>query len=737
MKETKRIFISNRLPYSVNEQTSEVKRGSGGLVSALLDVNLDEPFLWLGFESSQKSIELINEHAKNNSEKLIPKPIYIDSKLYDLYYNKFSNDVLWPLFHYEGRHTKFTNESWLAYKEANTLMAESVSKIANPNDTVWIHDFHFFLLPEILKKLRPDLKIGFFLHIPFPSSEIFRQLPIREELLRGICGCDLIGFQEHSYLRHFTVCLGAFLGVDSTFFKVDLGSHTLHLGVYPISIDTLNFKKKAQSFEVEDRTEKLKKKIQSNFLILGVDRLDYIKGVELKLKGFYRALQKYPELIGKANLMQIAIPTRAKVPAYSSLKREVEQLVGQINGEFGKPDYTPVMYIYNSVSEKDLLALYRRAECLLITSKRDGMNLVAMEYVMSQNLNSPGTLILSEFTGAASLLGSAQIINPWNEEAIADAIYNGFSMPLLKKRKVLSDLQYFLSQYSASQWANSFLKDLKSYTTQKTQQSSKLIYANRNSWDDDFQKLLFQRKLEYLFLDFDGTLVPLQSLPHQAQISSDVLEILTKINNHVKVAIISGRPKKFLDKQFKDQPFLLAAEHGVFFRSNKERWKSRVTSDLKTWYHEVENVMSDYSRRVPLSFVEKKEASIAWHYRESPSGFANYQAKRLLDELQISMANLPVSFMAGSKIIEARSIECNKGNFIRWQLSNSSLNQENYLIMALGDDKTDEDMFKALNQTNGISIKIGMEDTMAKFRISSQHQVFHFLKELYHYIKRE
>lgn len=730
MANSKRIFVTNRLPFTINTETKELRRGSGGLVSALLDVDLGQPFKWMGFETDSQVIKNLNSVSHDKWKNIDIHPVFIEKKQYDTYYNKFANDNLWPLFHYETQHSTYSKDGWEAYQHANQVMAEEVLKICGPEDTIWIHDFHFMLLPQILKSKKPNLKVGFFLHIPFPSSEIFKQLPVREKILNGLIACDLIGFQEHSYLRHFVVSLGAFLGIESSFFKAIIGNHTLNLGVYPISINTELFKKKSHHPEIDKAAEKYKKKISSDFLILGIDRLDYMKGIELKLQGFKRALQKYPSLRGRLNLLQIAIPTRTGVPAYVNLKNQIEQLVGNINGEFGSPGYTPVHYIYNSVRERDLLGLYRRADCLLITSKRDGMNLVAMEYTMSQNLNEPGTLILSEFIGASSLLGSAQIVNPWDEDAIADEIYNCFNMPPLVKSKKISEMQATLSQYSATNWANSFLDDLDSTSKKSIYSPPKTITENIDSWPNDFYQKMNSKNSKVLFIDYDGTLVPIQKKPKDAQIDSDTLLLLNKLNEYIPICIISGRPKEFIDEQFKESNFTFIAEHGAYFRFKNESWRNRVTSDIKSWYQEVEKVMQSYTYRVPQSFIEKKEASLVWHYRESPTDFSNYQAKKLFDELQVVLANQPVVISSGSKIVEAKAVECNKGNFLRWYMEQMEPTTPAQIYLCIGDDLTDEDMFHALQLKQGYSIKVGSQKSVANLHLIDQKTVNLFLSQI-------
>lgn len=726
MTKAKQIFVSNRLPFTVDAESGRIQRGSGGLVSALLGVDLNEPFWWLGFETNPKNVQLLSEQAESISPNLRLRPVLLNSALYDSYYDGFCNDVLWPLFHYESQHTFFQQDNWKAYITANRAMADEILKIAGADDSVWIHDFHFMLLPEMLRAANPNLKVGFFLHTPFPSHEIFRQLPVRESILRSMVQCDLIGFHEHSYLRHFTVSMKAQLGLDSTFFRARLGSHILNLGVYPISIDTAGFKEKAATAEVAAQAEEYQKSIPSPFLILGVDRLDYTKGIELKLNGIRRALQKYPELQGKLNFIQVAIPTRVNVPSYVRLKEQIDQLVGEINGEFGQPGYSPVHYIFNSVSETQLLGLYRRAEALLVSSKRDGMNLVAIEYSIAQSLEDPGVVMVSEFAGVASILGQALILNPWDEDSVADNIYKAFKMPLNERFDRMSGLQELLLKYSASQWARDFLKDL-----DKTRRDSHLkdvaeLPPRRQDWPAEFAERLQGSPKVTIVLDYDGTVVQLEKRPELAVLSTLQRDFIKKLQTKVEVIIVSGRNKEFLDEQFKTSNIGLAAEHGAFWKEPGHEWKSRITSDIKTWYREVKNVMSSYAERVPLSFVETKEAALVWHYRQSPPGFAAYQARKLDDELQVGLANQPVSVTMGNRVVEAKATECNKGSFLRELMKDAD---PQHLFVCIGDDLTDEDMFNVMGD-RGISIKVGEGMTAARYRLSNQSDVIVFLTQL-------
>lgn len=721
----KRIFVSNRLPYSVNLQTQQITRGSGGLVSALLGINLQEPFYWMGFETDPKAVQILKERSSEMNSHLKCCPVLLDKKIYDSYYDGVSNDLLWPVFHYENHLASFHRENWHDYLKANEVMAEEILKIAGDYDSVWIHDFHFLALPKMLKERNPTLKIGFFLHIPFPSNEIFRQLPVREEILKSLICCDLIGFQEYSYLNHFVTSLKSFLGVDATLFHAEIGDHTLHMGVFPICIDTEKIMEKAATAHVKELTSSLENLKNSQFRLLGIDRLDYTKGLELKLQGFQQALRKYPGLVGKISLLQVAVPTRQKVPCYAQAKRDLDELVGAINGEFGRPDYVPVQYIFNSIPEDTMLSLYRSSHGVLVTSKRDGMNLVAMEYAMAQDLENPGVLILSEFAGAASLLGDSLFINPWDADAIADAIHKTVVMPLAERKARMSNMQKTLLKYSSTKWAEGFLKDLETMTLPQHASPSTGLELPVSRWPADILSRLLSKKIK-LVLDYDGTIVPLQPRPEMALLPQTMRDILRSLQQHVEVIILSGRKRSFLESEFAGLPFTLVAEHGAFYKLRGKKWKSRVSSDIQSWYPEVEQVMEAYADKVPFSFVEKKKASLVWHFRQSPAEFADFLAKKLDEELKTSLGNEPVQVNMGSKIVEAKATECNKGTFLRRFMR---IQSDSSLYICLGDDRTDEDMFKVL-RPGDIGIKVGPGPTAASYRLSRQKEVIHFLLEL-------
>ncbi|EHQ04983.1 bifunctional alpha,alpha-trehalose-phosphate synthase (UDP-forming)/trehalose-phosphatase [Leptonema illini] len=718
------LMISNRLPVSKDASTGEIKLSSGGLVSALGGIRNGIPKLWIGLEPREAGDP--SPALTGKEGEIEYRGVPVDVGLYDRYYNGISNDVLWPLFHYEGGLVHFNGEDWDAYVRVNELLADAIAAEARDDESVWIHDFHLFLLPAMLRKRKPSLHIGFFLHIPFPSSEIFRQLPVREEILQGIMGADLIGFHDYSYLRHFCNALHAVLGVGSDMLSAEYEGRRITLGAFPVSIDTKSFHNRSREPAVEKILRRYRQSFRGLKLILGIDRLDYIKGLRLKLQSFRELLARNPELVGEVQLLQIAVPTRQDVPVYIQLKEEVERLVGEINGRFGRADYAPVLYIYNSIPFEELLALYRLADCLLVSSRRDGMNLVALEFIAAQSPTKPGVVVLSEFTGASATLSHALTINPWDVEKTSEVLKKALSLSDAERREMHQPMLKYLMQYDATDWAASFMKSLEK--TRTVPIPERLMRLKPSQHDDSIRAAVKPVKL--LVCDYDGTLVPIQPRPEDAYLRDDERRFLQKIlDSGYEILVISGRSANFLEEQFGNMPVTLAAEHGATMRpKHSTKWKQLVTTQIQRWYPVAETLMKDYSRRVPGSVVEKKKYAIVWHYRQSPASFASYMALKLGEELAYGLANQPVEILPGNKIVEARAVEANKGTFLRRFLKENPQFREQLLVA--GDDRTDEDLFRAVDQEQAVTIKVGPGASSARYRVDSPADLRAILTEL-------
>lgn len=723
------LLVSNRLPLAYNEKSQEFVPSSGGLVSAIKGLDpkkIGYDFEWMGIMTDDIDSDKINELKRIPFGDLPCHPIVVPKESYHHYYNCFCNNVIWPLFHYERSMVQHTDSGWKCYQEVNELVANAIIQEARDDDTIWIHDFHFFLVPGMIKMKRPDLKVGFFLHIPFPSSEIFRELPQRKEILLSLIQCDLVGFHDLSYLAHFKSSLSRVLGENTSIFN------DRKWGVYPISIDTQNFEDLTTHPETIEFIKRYAEQKKDKKWILGVDRLDYIKGLVLKLQSMAEFLRKYPDQKEKVQMVQVVIPSRTEVPEYQELKQKVEQLVSSINGEFGTPTYMPIHYLYHSVSNYELSALYQLSEVMHIGSRRDGMNLVCLEYVVSQREAYPGTLLLSEFTGAHSTLSYAISINPWNIEETAAKIKEALEQPEDQRRREMMAMKEFLKKYTSSEWARFFLRDLHRDSEQSHQMYS-LTRDGKFSWMKELKgkKVLF-------FCDLDGTLAPISSHPSQVKIQAETQALLKEIdrNPNCQFVVVSGRDREFLQSQFIENHFKfpLAACHGAYsYSPESDEWQNLIPHDSTKWKDGIIDVLKLYTSRTPGSFIEDKGHAVTWHYRNSPPEFADFLANKLFIELEESLTSLPAQVTRGKKVIEVKSLHASKGFFVQQWLEKQEYQPD--VVVALGDDTTDEDMFEFLQSKSEVlpfCIKVGAEKTYAKYFIKEQSAVNLFLKNFIH-----
>lgn len=730
---TRCLIVSNRLPLNYDAKTQAFTPSPGGLVSAITGLDshkIGQEFHWLGIMTDDVEPALLDQLKKTKFDDMTCHPVVVPKSTYNSYYNKYCNDVIWPLFHYERNLVHYSASGWRNYVAINKLMAKAIAEYAQKNDTVWIHDFHLMLIPGLLKQLRPELKIGFFLHIPFPSSEIFRELPQREEILKSLGTCDLVGFHDLSYLNHFKSSMSRILGED------ELSNTEKKWGVYPISIDTPRFKRIAQDERTKQKiAEYLEHKKDSQW-ILGVDRLDYIKGLILKLRAFKDFLKKNPDQVGRVQLVQVVIPSRTDVEEYKQLKDRIEQYVSSINGEFGSPTYMPVQYIYHSVNNFELSALYQVSDVLFISSRRDGMNLVCLEYVASQMPDFEGSILLSEFAGAHSTLSYAISINPWDIERTSEKIRDALLSPQEVRSSRMKPMMEFLNNYTSSDWAKIFLNDLTKEIVVK-EKSRVITTTNLMRW----MKKVSNRKVLF-FCDLDGTLLPIAPHPSQVILPEETAKTLEFIsqNKNFDFVIVSGREKEFLQRYFLDRNhhFSLGACHGAYvYDKNIGRWQDLIVGENVKWKEVAEENLKLYTIRTPGSFIEDKGHALTWHYRSSPPQFAEFLANKLFNELEENLKSYPVRVVRGKKVIEVKSIHANKGSFVNYWLSNLTPENRPDLIVALGDDTTDEDMFLALqNQKDypAFCVKVGKGATTAKYYIQDQMTVTPLLKNFAEYI---
>jgi len=467
--------VSNRLPVVLEnaEDGIEIRSGSGGLVTALAPIVKKNKGAWIGWPGCEitKDILIIIE-SYNKEHAINLQSVLVTAEEESKYYRGFSNESIWPLFHDLLGHCRFEMEDWDVYCRINRRFAEKIMESLQPGDFIWIHDYQLLMVGHYLRLLKVNHPLAHFLHIPFPTYDLLRRLPWKEEIIHGLLEYDLIGFQTIRDKRNFLRSakdLRPELEITSRKRSSDVkfGSRSIKVGNFPISIDFEEFNNAARKPEVACEAKKLKSICNAKQLLLGIDRLDYTKGIPERLMAFERALEKYPSLRGNLSLLQLIVPSRSKLMAYQNLKEDLDGMVGRINGRFSKFGWQPVQYMYRSVSRTELLGFYRACEIGFVTPLRDGMNLVAKEFCAS-TVDNNGVLILSEFAGAAEQLSKgALMVNPYNREETADAIYQAFRMDLKERHKRMAILRSEVKRNDIHKWVDWFLGEFKSWQLEK------------------------------------------------------------------------------------------------------------------------------------------------------------------------------------------------------------------------------------------------------------------------------
>ncbi|HEY4286449.1 MAG TPA: bifunctional alpha,alpha-trehalose-phosphate synthase (UDP-forming)/trehalose-phosphatase [Puia sp.] len=727
------IIISNRLPFSLDREGDKVslRQSSGGLVSAIKSYFENTSAqrgdltgkMWIGVADFPQDDwdQVAASHAAEQDFDIVP--IFTDKDLYDKYYNGFSNSVLWPLFHYFSSLAEYDQSYFDAYVQVNQLFAEKIVPILEPGDQVWIHDYQLMILPHLLRQKRPETTIGFFLHIPFPSYEIFRLLPTewKKTLLHGVMGADLIGFHTYDYVQHFLQSVKMLLGVDNYFHNLQYQDRLVRIDLFPIGIDYNKFQQAAGDPEVEEIRNKVRSDIGDKKIIFSVDRLDYTKGLMQRLNGFEYFLERYPEWKEKMVFILNIVPSRDTIPAYNDRKRSIEEKIGTINGRFSSISWQPLIYRYNHTPFKDLVALYQAADVALITPLRDGMNLVAKEYVASSL--GRGVLILSELAGAASELSEAILVNPTDVADVASSITRALAMPLYEQRNRISLMQRRLQEYDVFKWVNDFMDQLAAVKQEQQKQKVKVLDEKTlNGIRRHYQR----SKNRCLLLDYDGTLVPFSRIPSEAAPDNAVRELLGRLcgdeRNHV--VIISGRDLSSLDRWLGSMPLTLVAEHGASYRPRNGAWQQMV-SVSELWKDEIRRVMQLFVIRCAGSFIEEKRNTIAWHYRNTQTGLGFSRSRELLNTLSQLIQNTTLQVIDGNRVVEVRISGFDKGASALKIINETDPD----FVLCLGDDTTDEDMFKAL-EGEAYTIKVNNGASAAQYTILSQQQVLPLLNSL-------
>jgi len=728
------IIISNRLPFSLDREGDKVsiRQSSGGLVSAIKSYfentaaqkgNLTEK-MWMGVADFPQEDWDLAEASGMAGQDFGIIPLFMDKDLYDNYYSGFSNSVLWPLFHYFSSLASYESQYFDAYVQVNRLFAEKIAPLLEPDDQVWIHDYQLMILPHLLRQKKPEATIGFFLHIPFPSYEIFRLLPTewKKTLLHGVMGADLIGFHTYDYVQHFLQSAKMLLGVDNYFHNLQYQDRLIRIDLFPIGIDYNKFHSAADDPELLEMRHKIRNELGDKKIIFSVDRLDYTKGLQSRLNAFEYFIERYPEWREKMVFILNVVPSRDSIPAYNERKKMIEEKIGTINGRFSTISWQPIIYRYNHLSFNELVALYQAADVALITPLRDGMNLVAKEYVAS-SVGGKGVLILSELAGAASELSEAILVNPTDTADVASAITRALAMPLYEQRNRIALMQRRLQEYDVTKWVNDFMDQLAQVKQEQQKQKVKLLDEKATA---GIRRHYQRTKNRCLLLDYDGTLVPFSRIPSEAAPDNAVKDLLLRLSSDPKnhVVVISGRDVSSLDRWLGALPLTLVAEHGASFKMKNETWQQLVSvSDL--WKDEIRRVMQTFVTRCAGSFIEEKMNTIAWHYRNTQTGLGFSRSRELLNTLSQLIQNTTLQVIDGNKVVEVRIAGFDKGATALKIINEMDPD----FVLCMGDDTTDEDMFKAL-EGEAYTIKVSSGASAAQYTILSQQQVLPLLNLL-------
>ena len=711
------IVVSNRLPVTVRLERGapEIVPSVGGLATGLGGPHERTGGLWIGWPGD---LSRLHPEARAQVEAKLADlrlaPVELTQGEVARYYEGFSNGVLWPLFHYLVDRVPADGSGFGTYRRVNERFADAVARLYRPGDLVWVHDYQLLLVPRMLRERIPEARVGFFLHIPFPAHEVFRLLPWREPILEGLLGADLVGFHTEAYARHFRESAARLVGARIDGERLAHRERTVGVEAFPMGIDFGRFDALGRDPGVIAEAEALR--ARDGKLLVGVDRLDYTKGLPRRLLAFETMLQREPALRGRVRLLQVAVPSREKVEAYRDYRRRVDEAVGRINGTFGTASWAPVHNLYRTFGERQLAALYRAADAMLVTPVRDGMNLVAKEFVAAR-ADGDGVLLLSEFAGAAERLSGAVQMNPYDVPGTAATMAAALAMGEAERRRRMALLREEVRRSDVHAWAETFLARLRVSPGEGTTVAvPEAVYAAVEGMRPAARRLVL--------LDYDGTLTPIVSRPELAAPDEALLSLLGRLaaTPGNEVHVVSGRIREDLERFLGALPIALHAEHGLWSRLPEGGWvrATAATADRGA----IRDAFQSAAMALPGSFVEEKSATLALHYRLARPD----REKPVLERLRRALAPYEageIAVIEGHKVLEARPAGVHKG-LVAEAASRGPVAPA---ILAVGDDRTDEDLFAAL-PAGAITVRVGPGPSLARFRIDGPAEVRALLERL-------
>ncbi|KAA3489158.1 putative alpha,alpha-trehalose-phosphate synthase [UDP-forming] 7 [Gossypium australe] len=679
-------------------------------------------------------------------------PAFLPPDILTKFYHGFCKQHLWPLFHYmlpfSANHGgRFYRSLWEAYVAANKIFSQRVIEVINPEDDyVWIHDYHLMVLPTFLRRRFNRLRMGFFLHSPFPSSEIYRTLPVREEILKALLNSDLIGFHTFDYARHFLSCCSRMLGLEYQskrgYIGLEYYGRTIGIKIMPVGIHMAQIESVLRLADKEWRVGELKQQFEGKTVLLGVDDMDVFKGVNLKLLAMEQMLKQHPKWQGRAVLVQIANPARGRGQDLEEIQAEITASCKRINETFGQPGYEPIVFIDRPVSLSERVAYYSVAECVVVTAVRDGMNLTPYEYIVCRqgvsdsesSSESSGSkksmLVVSEFIGCSPSLSGAIRVNPWNIETTAEAMNEAISMADAEKQLRHEKHYRYVSSHDVAFWSRSFFQDM-----ERTCKD----HFRRRCWgiglsfgfrvvalDPNFRKLsidhivsvYLRSKNRAILLDYDGTVMPQTS--HNKTPSSEVISIINTLSSDIKNTVFVC----FLSRW-----------------SANDNWEVCGQNSEFGWKEIAEPVMKLYTEATDGSSIETKESALVWHHRDADPGFGSSQAKEMLDHLESVLANEPVTVKSGQFIVEVKPQGVSKGvvaEKIFTTMAESGRQAD--FVLCIGDDRSDEEMFEIISgaissgvlssNTSVFACTVGQKPSKAKYYLDDPAEVVNMLESL-------
>ncbi|KAG1664974.1 hypothetical protein FOA52_001986 [Chlamydomonas sp. UWO 241] len=776
------IIVSNHLPLRTKRGTSgwEFEWDEDALVAQAKEgAPAGLEVVYVGTLPVAVPLEEQDAMAEELKAKFQCVPVFIEQDLKDKYYKGFCKQLLWPLFHYilpvsPLSASRFDLDLWQAYVKANMAFAETlVDEVVAEHDFVWIHDYHLLVLPSLLRKRFNRIRLGLFLHSPFPSSEIFRTFPKREELLRSLLNADLIGFHTFDYARHFLSCCSRMLGLEHETSRgsiaIDYHGRKVGLKIMPTGLNPQRYVDGFEWDEFKWRKGELSAQFEGKTVLVGVDDMDIFKGIELKLQAFERLLEMHTEWHGKLVLVQITNPPRSSGTDVTDLHRYVTRLVDRINARFTVDGFAPVQYLERHVPLHERMAFYAVSDVAVVTATRDGMNLVPYEYILCRQSNNddamdassgPGSmLVVSEFVGCSPSLSGAIRVNPWSVESVSDGMYSAIKAPLEHRRLRHEKHFKYVSTHTVAYWAQSFIQDLQRVTKNHATMKCYGLGLGLDTYrmvalDANFRRLNEEvvagsyraSSLRVLLLDYDGTLTTHRGSSGLLSLepSPAVLDVLSTLSADPKnvVVIFSGRPKSEISGWFASVPNIgLVAENGFYLRPpHTTEWQTLVPHADFAWQQMALPILQTYAESTDGSYIETKDSALVWSYRDADPDFGSWQAKELLDHLEGVLSNQPVAIVSVNSTVEIKPQGVSKGQAVENLLAGISSNGKSFpdFILCIGDDRTDEDMFiaiEAARQTprmvaDVFECTVGQKPSRAPFYLNDPAEVQQLMSQL-------